>query len=104
MRVALVNIETDEVENIIELSDDYDPEAEGAYLPEDNYKIEIDSEGKAVIGGFLRDGVWEPLVPVVVTQPVPVEDKLEALLDLLVSEGTITQEQVEDIKTEAKNK
>lgn len=102
MRAALINIESDTIENIIELPDDYNPEAKGAYLPPSDYKIEIDNDGEADIGGNFKDGVWEksPKLPDLETK-ASIQKQLDSLIDILVEKAVITKTEAdEDVKHE----
>lgn len=100
MKAALIDSRSKEIVNIIELPDDYDSAAEGAYSPPENQVIVIDPESKAEIGGFFINGAWEkspvlePDAPVVDVQT----EKMHSLVDILVEKGVINQTEAEEVK------
>lgn len=90
MRYAQIHASSGKVQNVIELPDDYDRDAEGAWTPPGGSRVEADPDGKAVVGGYFRNGTWEAPEPPAAPTPDPVlakVDEAEARLAELATKG-----------------
>jgi hypothetical protein len=87
MKAAIIDRQTSEIVNVVEVPDDYDSKAEGAYLAPEGYALQVDPDGKSAIGGRFELGKWVKPEPVVAESaieepPQPsVEDRLAQLED-----------------------
>lgn len=104
MRAAILHASSGKVQNVIELADDHDPAAEGAYTPPPGHRLEPDPDGRAQIGGHFADGEWhdpepDPDVGAPDAQEAaaleadvvaPAEDALVAMLETLAGGGNLS--------------
>lgn len=100
MKAALVDSNSNEIVNVVELPDDYDPTVEGAYSPPENQVVVLDGENKAELGGSYLNGIWHKKP--VLDSPAPILDpqdqKMHSLVDILVEKGIINQAEADEVK------